>query len=124
MRRAATIALASIPTLFVLASPARSAECVIYRNNIDFKNEMEVRMLATTGKDCRVHFPLKDKTVIDVNQIIVHPYYGGVRVDGVSGASYRSNPGYRGPDHFAFSFCGREAGAPGCARVRVKVEVR
>jgi hypothetical protein len=103
---------------------ADARECVIYRNAIAFNAEMEVQMLATSGKDCRLHFPLSDKTVIDVNQITVHPHYGGVRVDGTSGAYYRSNPGYRGPDQFAFAFCGRESGITGCATVRVKVEVR
>jgi hypothetical protein len=103
---------------------AEARECVIYRNAIAFGTELEVQMMATSGKDCRLYFPLSDKTVIDVNQITVHPHYGGVRVDGTSGAYYRSNPGYRGPDQFAFAFCGRESGITGCAKVRVKVEVR
>lgn len=124
MRRGEIIAFTSILTLMAAALPADAAECVIYRNTIAFNAEMEVQMMVASGKDCRLHFPLNDKTVVDVNQITMHPHYGGVRVDGTSGAYYRSNPGYRGPDQFAFAFCGREGGKTGCAKVRVRVEVR
>ncbi len=100
------------------------ADCAVYRNKIDFKKEMLAQMLAESGQDCRVHFPLQEDVVIDVNEITARPHYGGVRVYGTSGAYYRSNPGYRGPDRFAFRFCGRNAGEPACATVRVKVDVR
>ena len=106
------------------ALPAASAECVIYRNTVEFNAGQVVRMMVSSGKDCRVQFPLRDKTVIDVNEITDHPSYGGVRVHGTSGAFYRSNPGYRGPDEFAFAFCKREGDKPACANIQVKVEVR
>ena len=106
------------------AQPAASAECVIYRNSVEFNAAQIVRMMVSSGKDCRVQFPLRDKTVIDVNEITDHPRYGGVRIHGTSGAYYRSNPGYRGPDEFAFAFCKQEGDKPACASVLVKVEVR
>lgn len=106
------------------ARPAAGAECVIYRHSIVFDADSEVRMIVESGKDCRVLFPLHEKTRVDKNEITTHPRYGGVRVHGTSGAYYRSNPGYRGPDQFAFSFCGVDAGISGCAFVVVKVDVR
>lgn len=104
--------------------PAASAECVIYRNTVEFDSRQIVRMMVSSGKDCRVQFPLRDKIVIDVNEITDHPRYGGVRVHGTSGAYYRSNPGYRGPDEFAFAFCRQDGEQSACANIQVKVEVR
>lgn len=106
------------------AQPAAGAECVIYRNTVEFNAEQIVRMMVSSGKDCRVQFPLRDKIVIDVNEITDHPRYGGVRVHGTSGAYYRSNPGYRGPDEFAFAFCRQDGETSACANILVKVEVR
>jgi hypothetical protein len=104
--------------------PATAGECVIYRNNAQFNAEQIVRMMVSSGKDCRVQFPLREKILIDVNEITDHPRYGGVRVHGTSGAYYRSNPGYRGPDSFAFAFCRQEGEKSDCANILVKVEVR
>lgn len=106
------------------AQPAAAADCVIYRNTVEFNAEQVVRMMVSSGKDCRVQFPLRDKIVIDVNEITEHPRYGGVRVYGTSGAYYRSNPGYRGPDGFAFAFCRQDGEKSACANVQVKVDVR
>jgi hypothetical protein len=106
------------------AQPAMSGECVIYRNSVAFNAEQIVRMMVSSGKDCRVQFPLRDKTVIDVNEITAHPLYGGARIHGTSGAYYRSNAGYRGPDSFAFTFCRQDGEKTACANIQVKVEVR
>lgn len=106
------------------AQPAAGAECVIYRNNVQFNAEQIVRMMVSSGTDCRVQFPLRDKIIIDVNEITDHPRYGGARVHGTSGAYYRSNPGYRGPDGFAFAFCRQDGEKSACANILVKVEVR
>jgi hypothetical protein len=103
---------------------AAGAECVIYRNNVQFNAEQIVRMMVSSGKDCRVQFPLRENVVVDVNEITDHPRYGGVRVHGTSGAYYRSNPGYRGPDSFAFAFCRQDGDKTACANIFVKVEVR
>jgi hypothetical protein len=106
------------------AGPAAGAECVVYRYPIVFNADSEARMIVESGKDCRVSFPLTEKMRVDSNEITAKPRYGGVRVHGTSGAYYRSNPGYRGPDQFAFSVCRADAGKTTCADVVVKVEVR
>jgi hypothetical protein len=101
-----------------------AAECVIRRHEIVFNADSEVLMKVESGKDCRVEFPLEAKTRVDTSEITAHPLHGGVRLHGMSGAYYRSNPGYRGPDHFSFSFCGEGGGRTGCADVQVKIEIR
>lgn len=108
----------------LLPTAAGAAECTVYRSRIDFENEMLVRMLAQGGEDCRVQFTPGEQFTADVNEIVERPHHGGARVHGTSSAYYRSNPGYRGPDRFAFQFCGRNAGKPACATVQVKVNVR
>lgn len=126
MRRVVSTAFAVASAVAVLgsAAPATAADCVVYRNKADFKAPMVVNLLAASGQDCRVYFPLSEDVVVDVNRITRHPFYGGARVYGTSGVYYRSNPGYRGPDALAFEFCGRNKGEPVCARVRIKVDVR
>jgi hypothetical protein len=108
----------------VAVGSAAGAECVVYRYPIGFNADSEARMIVESGKDCRVSFPLAEKMRVDSNEITAKPRYGGVRVHGTSGAYYRSNPGYRGPDQFAFSVCRADAGKTTCADVVVKVEVR
>ena len=117
-------ALVSFLALVLGTATVLSAECIVYRNSVTFDAKQVVNMMVSSGEDCRVHFPLNDKTLIDVNEILDHPRYGGVRVHGTSGAYYRSNPGYRGPDAFAFAFCRNDQGRQACAHVQVKVQVR
>ena len=111
-------ALMSVP------APSLAASCVIYRHEIVFAADSEVKMIVDSGKDCRILFPIGDKTRVDSNEITTHPHHGGVRVHGTSGAYYRSFPGYRGPDRFAFSICGMDDGKAACADVQVNVDVR
>ena len=126
MRTACVVASGLFGALLMAAAPlpAFGAACVVFRHPIVFNADSEVRMIVESGKDCRVSFPLREKTRVDSNEITAKPRYGGVRVHGTSGAYYRSNPGYRGPDQFAFSFCGMDAGKSACADVVVKVDVR
>lgn len=116
---------ALLGAFLINGSPAFGAgNCIIYRHAILFNAVSEVRIVVDSGADCRVHFPLDEKTRVDTNEITTHPRHGGVRVHGTSGAYYRSNPGYRGPDKFAFTFCGIDAGKSACADVSVRVTVR
>jgi hypothetical protein len=104
--------------------PSGAAACVVYRHEIVFDADSEVKMIVDSGKDCRILFPIGDKTRVDSNEFTAHPHHGGARVHGTSGAYYRSFPGYRGPDRFAFSICGMDDGKAACADVRVNVDVR
>jgi hypothetical protein len=105
-------------------SSADAANCEVYRNRLAFASDASVDMIVRSGLDCRVRYPLAESIHIDSNVISERPRYGGARIDGTSAAYYRSNPGYRGPDRFTFTFCGEEGGKPGCSSIRVKVTVR
>lgn len=108
----------------LVSSPAQAANCEVFRNRLTFAFDASVEMIVRSGMDCRVRYPLADGIHIDSNTITERPQYGGARTDGTSAAYYRSNPGYRGPDDFTFTFCGEEGGKPGCSTIRVKITVR
>jgi hypothetical protein len=109
-----------------LLAPAAawSSTCEVYRQPLKFGTEANVDMIVESGRDCRVRFPSDEVFDIEKNQVTGMPRYGGAKVDGTSGVYYRSNPGYRGPDRFAFTLCGHEGGKAGCTVIRVKVRVR
>jgi hypothetical protein len=111
-------------TLAMGSAAALGAECQVNRNAVQLGMRMNVQMLATSGQDCRVRLPPEGGNLLDVNRITTHPHHGGVRVEGFSGAAYRSNPGYKGLDRFAFEFCGWQDGRSICTAVNVKVDVR
>ena len=110
--------------LMSVPAPSLAAACVVYRHEIVFDADSQVKMIVDSGKDCRILFPIDKKTRVASNEITTHPHHGGVRVHGTSGAYYRSFPGYRGPDRFAFSICGMDDGKAACADVHVNVDVR
>ena len=68
-----------------------------------------------------MRFPADEIFDIEENEVTARALFGGVKVDGTSGISYRFNPGYRGPDRFVFTLCGTEGTN---IRVRVRVRVR
>lgn len=108
----------------LFAGPALAANCEVFRNRLTFASDTSVDMVVKSGLDCRVRYSLSDGIHIDSNTITERPRYGGARIDGTSAAYYRSNPGYRGPDRFTFTFCGEAGGKAGCSSVRVKIIVR
>jgi hypothetical protein len=109
----------------LLASESAGAStCEVYRHPLKFASEAEVDRIVDSGRDCRVRFPSDEVFDIEKNEVTGRPRYGGVKVDGTSGVYYRSNPGYRGPDRFAFTLCGHEGDKAGCSVIRVKVRVR
>lgn len=120
--RIVTLCIAQVIVLG--AVPASGAECLIYRNSIKLGTQLSVQMMAPSGQDCRVRLPPEGRTVLDDNRVTAHPHHGGVRVEGFTGAAYRSNPGYKGPDRFGFEYCGRQDDKTVCTGVNVKVDVR
>jgi hypothetical protein len=109
--------------LVLLANGAHARDCDVYRVPLTLGTNVGYQVIAASGEDCRVAVRIPDFSV-ESNEIISHPRYGGARVDGTTATYYRSNPGYRGADAFAFSLCGRTGGRAGCSTVRVKVQVR
>jgi hypothetical protein len=113
--------LAALSILY--AGVAQAGECEVYRVPLQLGADAGYQIITASGEDCRVPVRSPD-FVIESNEIIAPPRYGGARVDGITGTYYRSNPGYRGADAFAFGLCGSAGGKTGCSIVRVKVQVR
>ena len=110
--------------MLLAPAPADAAVCEVFRQPLKFAAEADVEMMVESGSDCRVRFPAGEVFDIEKNEVTARALYGGVKVDGTSGASYRSNPGYKGPDRFAFTLCGTEGEKAGCTVIRVRVRVR
>jgi hypothetical protein len=106
-----------------LAGVAHAGECEVYRVPLQLGTDAGYQIVTASGEDCRVPVRSPD-FALESNEIIALPRYGGARVDGTTATYYRSNPGYRGADAFAFSLCGVAGGKAGCSIVRVKVQVR
>jgi len=123
-RKSAIVFAASAALIVVAPPPATAAECEVFRQPLKFAAEADVEMIVESGNDCRVRFPAGEVFDVEKNDVTARARYGGVKVDGTSGASYRSNPGYKGPDRFAFTLCGTEGEKTGCTVIRVRVRVR
>jgi hypothetical protein len=115
---------AAAAVFILFAQAAAASTCEVYRQPLKFAVEADVDMIVDSGRDCRVRFPSDEVFDIQKNEVTGRPRYGGVKVDGTTGVFYRSNPGYRGPDRFAFTLCGHEGEKTGCSVIRVKVRVR
>jgi hypothetical protein len=114
------VGLASLAAL----APAEAGPCQVYPFRLVFAADSATTMNAASGKDCPIVARSEEKFAIDSNEITIPPSHGGAKTKGKSGAYYRSNPGFRGGDVFAFTLCGSDKGKPGCSTVRVKVHVR
>lgn len=125
MKRGA-VRLLLLPAVLVLALPsaAQAATCEVYRQPLAFATDAVVEMTVLSGRDCRIRYPDEELFEIRSNDLTGRPLHGGARVQGKATAYYRSNPGYKGRDHFAFTLCGENDGKSGCTRVMVKVQVR
>jgi hypothetical protein len=106
------------------AGAAQAGNCEVYRVPLKINADVGYQIITTSGEDCRVAVRRSPEFGIASSEIVAFPRYGGVRVDGATATYYRSNPGYRGADAFAFALCGSAGGEAGCSTVRVKVQVR
>ena len=113
-------ALASLSML----AEADAASCRVLPFRLFIAADALTSINVESGKDCLISIPSDGSFMLESNRITAAPEHGGAKPNGVAGAFYRSNPGYRGKDAFAFTLCGSENGKPGCATVRVRVYVR
>ncbi len=113
---------AALATISMLAV-AEAASCRFLPFRLFIAAAAVTSMNVESGKDCLVGIPSDGSFMLESNRITAPPGHGGARPNGVAGAFYRSNPGYRGKDAFAFTLCGSDNGKPGCATVRVRVYV-
>ncbi|HEY7457938.1 MAG TPA: hypothetical protein VH765_04215 [Xanthobacteraceae bacterium] len=117
------ILLAAIAVGIELA-PAAAVGCEVYRRPIPLGRDVSIEMIAQSGKDCRIRLRRDDVFEVETYELSARPLHGGARVQAPYIAYYRSNPDYRGRDHFIFTLCGGHAGEAGCTSIYVKVTVR
>jgi hypothetical protein len=114
------ILLAAI-ALGAAIAPARAANCEVFGRPVALGGDAAVEMIARSGKDCRVRFYRDEVFDVETLELSARPLHGGARVQAPYSAYYRSNPGYRGRDHFIFTLCGSQGRKTGCSSVFVKV---
>jgi hypothetical protein len=114
---------AALATISMLAE-ADAASCRFLPFRFFIAADAATSMNVESGKDCSVRIPSGGSFMLESNRITTSPGHGGARPNGVESTFYRSYPGYRGKDAFAFTLCGSDNGKPGCATVRVRVYVR
>ena len=123
MHKTAFAFAAALATISMLAK-ADAASCRFLPFRLFIAADALTSINVESGKDCLVSIPSGGSFMLASNEITARPEHGGAKPNGVAGAFYRSNPGYRGKDAFAFTLCGSDNGKPGCATVRVRVYVR
>lgn len=104
-------------------TPARAANCEVFGRPVALGVDTGVEMITRSGKDCRVRFYRDEVFEVETLELSARPLHGGARVQAPYSAYYRSNPGYRGRDHFIFTLCGSQGRKTGCSSVYVKVVI-
>ena len=120
--RGQTIALAVVMAAIAPVA-ANAAVCEVFRRPITLGQDATIEMITESGKDCRIKFNRNEAFDVETSELSARPLYGGARVQPPLGAYYRSNPKFRGRDHFIFTLCGTQGGKNGCSSVYVKVVV-
>jgi hypothetical protein len=82
----------------------------------------EVRMTASSGKECVLRLAASRRVVVTARRIAKAPAHGKATIEGET-VFYRSFPGYQGPDAFVAEIEGRSADGDGVATVAVSVTV-
>jgi hypothetical protein len=113
----AILAAASLP------QPAEAILCEVFRRPVALGQDAAIEMITESGKDCRVRFNRNEVFEVESSELSARPLHGGARVQAPFSAYYRSNPKFRGRDHFIFTLCGKQGERTGCSSVYVKVVV-
>jgi hypothetical protein len=113
----AILAFASLP------QPAEALLCEVFRRPVALGRDAAIEMITESGKDCRVRFNRNEVFEVETSELSARPLHGGARVQAPLSAYYRSNPKFRGRDHFIFTLCGKQGEQTGCSSVYVKVVV-
>jgi len=112
--------------LALLAGSATSAaaECSVAPWRFMFGQGTSANMTVSSGAPCSLTIAWTGgATSIQGVRISASPGNGSASA-GSTRVTYRSKPGYRGPDSFAFAISGRNNAGPGIATVQVSVNVR
>jgi len=100
-----------------------ASACNIVRFRFIFGSDTSTVMLVGSGKACSI--PLRTGSRSTFSGVAVSaPARNGTASAGSSGVTYRSKPGYKGADSFAFTVTGTNSRGPGKSTVQVAVTVQ
>jgi hypothetical protein len=116
--------LLAIVAIALLPQPAHAVLCDVFRRPVALGQDATIEMITESGKDCRIRFRRSELFDVETSELSAGPLHGGARVQPPFAAYYRSNPKFRGRDHFIFTLCGTQGEQTGCSSVYVKVTVR
>jgi hypothetical protein len=121
MQRLVTLAALS----FVAATPCR-AGCHTEKFQFYFGFDVGTTMHVTSGAPCAIKGSLGRKANVESIAVTEPAKHGVASYNGNIGYPrivYRSSPGYKGSDTFAFSLTGKSMRRSGVATVHVSVDV-
>jgi hypothetical protein len=102
-------ALLSAPLVILLGSTPSSANCYFEKVTFLFGDAHPQRAEADSGKDCTEVFSSGRNAGVSSIAIVRRPKHGSASWNGSVGypsLTYRSAPGYRGPDDFVYAVTG------------------
>lgn len=93
-----------------------------YTANPPKNTRTEVRMFASSGKECVIRLSASRRVQVLERRITIAPANGKATIEGET-VFYRSFPGYTGPDSFTAEIAGKNGEGEGVATITVKVTV-
>jgi len=108
----------------VAAAGTAAAECQVDRFSFGPGQTTETGMSVGSGQSCGVIVYAGARSRFDSVAIVARPRNGSLVPRSGVGVTYRSKPGYRGPDSFSFTITGQMTRGAGTATIRVSVNVR
>ena len=109
-------------TIWTLGCASAHAECAFVR--FLFGSDAATSMQVGSGQPCHIGVRAGARSVFESVRVSSQASNGTVSPSGQSGVVYRSKPGFRGADSFAFTVTGRGPSSSGPATIRVSVTVQ
>jgi hypothetical protein len=109
--------------LFVASSNTAQAACSVGRFGLFAGATTETTMVVSSGANCGINVRPGREGRFDSTRIVTPAKNGTVSRHAVGGFTYRSKPGFKGQDSFAFAVTGKIRSVEGTATVRVSVTV-
>jgi hypothetical protein len=120
MNRALVVTLA----MWTLGCAAARAECAFVRFRFMFGSDAATSMQVGSGQPCAIGVRAGARSVFESVRVSSQASSGTVSASGASGVVYRSKPGFRGSDAFAFTVTGHGPASSGPSTIRVSVTVQ
>jgi hypothetical protein len=111
-------------TIWTLGCASAHAECAFVRFRFLFGSDAATSMQVGSGQPCHIGVRAGARSVFESVRVSSQASNGTVSPSGQSGVVYRSKPGFRGADSFAFTVTGRGPSSSGPATIRVSVTVQ